>query len=268
MNEKKNGSSGGELEQVGPYQLREQVPQDPGSQGELYRATHETSGAPALVLTPAAGEGETAPKDWRVSLSSSASENYVAMQVEQTPWAVAPDKQSVESLVCTLEGVQEGVQRMARALDEPRPPRPLLRLGLSVASAAAVYALVFALVRLVSGSPPPSSPPPLSDAPPVLTSHDEQAAAGTPDDPFPSGTLVDTSDAGEDSVLARPLPREPFKEQKRPPCRRTSEVELIGACWTPHKLKAPCPEELYEYQGECYLPAFSAKSPMPQSLGQ
>jgi hypothetical protein len=34
-----------------------------------------------------------------------------------------------------------------------------------------------------------------------------------------------------------------------------------------HKLKAPCPDVLYEYQGECYVPAFSAKPP-PQSLGQ
>jgi hypothetical protein len=141
-----------------------------------------------------------------------------------------------------------------------------LRLGLSLASAAAVFALVFALVRLASGSPPPSGSEPLADTSPVLTSDDGQEVAGTPD-PYTAGTLVDTSDAGE-SAIARPLPREPFKGQKRPPCRRTSEVELVGACWTPHKLKAPCPEELYEHEGECYLPAFSAKSPMPQSVEQ
>lgn len=160
-----------------------------------------------------------------------------------------------------------GKELEPRALDEPRAPRPFWRLGLSLASAAAVYALVFTLVRLVSGPLPPSGSPPLSNATPVLTNHDAQDESGTPD-PFSSGTLVDTADAGEDSVLARPLPHEPFKGQKRPPCWRTSEVELIGACWTPHELKAPCPEELYEYQGKCYLPAFRAKSPMPQSLGQ
>ncbi|MFL5353990.1 hypothetical protein [Archangium sp.] len=257
---KKTGAGGEELEQLGPYQLQEQVPQSPDSQGELYRATHETSGASALVLKPAE-EDKVSQKDWRVLLSASASENYVAMQVEQTPWSVSPEKHSVESLVFTLEGVQEGVRSMDRALAGPQAPRPLWRLGLSLASAAAV----FALVRLVSGSPPPSDSEPLADVPPVLMSDNAQEAAGTPD-PFSSGALVDTADAGE-SVIARPLPREPFKGQKRPPCNRYAEVELIGACWTPHELKAPCPDVLYEYQGKCYVPNFSAKPP-PQSVDQ
>jgi hypothetical protein len=74
----------------------------------------------------------------------------------------------------------------------------------------------------------------------------------TPDEPF---------------VLARPLPKEPYKGQKRPPCTRYTEVELVGACWMPHELKAPCPESLHEHQGKCYVPAFSAKPP-PQSLGK
>jgi len=38
--EKKSESSGEELEQVGPYQLHEQVPQDEHRHGELYRATN------------------------------------------------------------------------------------------------------------------------------------------------------------------------------------------------------------------------------------
>jgi hypothetical protein len=158
--------------------------------------------------------------------------------------------------------------RMAHAgsdIREPRP-RPRWRLGLGLASAAAVCALFFALVHLTSGSPPPSGAEPLAYTPAVLASDDAQESAGTPDAPFASGALVDTSDAG-DSVLARPLPREPFKGQKRPPCTRYAEVELIGACWTPHEIKAPCPDVLYEHQGKCYVPNFSAKPP-PQSLGQ
>ena len=163
---------------------------------------------------------------------------------------------------------KRAVWRMAHAVSdirEPRP-RPRWRLGLGLASAAAVCALFFALVQLTSGSPPPSGSEPLAYTPPVLASDDAQESAGTPDAPFASGALVDTSDAG-DSVLARPLPREPFKGQKRPPCTRYAEVELIGACWTPHEIKAPCPDVLYEHQGKCYVPNFSAKPP-PQSLGQ
>ena len=96
-------------------------------------------------------------------------------------------------------------------------------------------------------------------------SYEEPTTAALPA-PFTSGSLVDTLTQGE-TVLARPRPREPFKGQKRPPCTRYAEVEIIGACWTPHELKAPCPDVLYEHQGKCYVPAFSAKPP-PQSLGQ
>jgi hypothetical protein len=51
---KKSEESWEEAERLGPYQLHEQVPRSAGNQGELYRATHETSGATALVLKPAA----------------------------------------------------------------------------------------------------------------------------------------------------------------------------------------------------------------------
>jgi hypothetical protein len=265
MDDKKTGASGEELEQLGPYKLQDQVPQSPGSPGELYRATHETSGATALVLKPSE-EDKVPEKDWRVLLSASASERYVAMQVEQTPWAVAPDKQPVESLLFTLEDVHEGVGRMARALDEPHAPHPLWRLGLSLTSAAAVFALIFALVRLASGSPPPSGSGPVVDFPPVLISDNAPDASGPPDEPFGGSFLADTVDAGELAV-ARPLPREPLKGQKRPPCTRYVEVEINGGCWAPHELKAPCPDALYEHQDKCYLAAFSAKPP-PQSLGQ
>ncbi len=51
------------------------------------------------------------------------------------------------------------------------------------------------------------------------------------------------------------------------PCTRYTEVELVGACWAPHEIKAPCPEDLFEHQGKCYMPTFSAKPP-PSALGQ
>jgi hypothetical protein len=127
---------------------------------------------------------------------------------------------------------------------------------LGVVSAATVCALLFALVHLASVSQPPS-------APPAPLSQEEPTAAGTSD--F-RAWLSDTTPQ-EQTVFARPLPKEPFKGQKRPPCTRYTEVELVGACWAPHELKAPCPEDLFEYQGKCYLPSFSAKPP-PSSLGQ
>ncbi|MFY0573018.1 hypothetical protein ACN28S_00375 [Cystobacter fuscus] len=203
-------------------------------------------------------EDAAARKDWRVLFGSWASRGYSAMEVEHTDWARALDRQSAESLLLTLESVLEEVRRMVRAVSNTHEPRLRWSLGLGMASAAMVCALLFALVRLPSVSQPPS-------ALPAPGSHEVLAAGENPDTPTHGG-LVDTADAGQ-SILARPLPREPFKGQKRPPCNRYAEVELVGACWLPHKLKAPCPDVLYEHEGECYSPAFSAKQP-PSSLGQ
>ena len=254
--EKKSEASGEEPERLGPYLLQEQVEQSNDSQVELYLATHETSGATALVRKHAAEESAAPRKDWRVRLGFWASRGYSAMEVEHTDWARAQDRQSAESLLLTLEGVLEEVRSMVRAVSDTHEPRLRWRLGWGVVSAATVCALIFALVHLVHMSQSPNAPPsPLS--------HEVPTAAGTSD--F-RAVLTDAT-AQEQPALTRPLPKEPFKGQKRPPCNRYSEVELVGACWMPHRLKAPCLEDLFEYKGECYVPAFSAKPP-PQSLGQ
>jgi hypothetical protein len=190
-------------------------------------------------------------------------------EVKDSRRARAPDRHSADALMPLLGDMREGVGRMARALDGPEEPHPLRRLGLALTSTAAVGALLFALVRLGSGPPPPGGPPSLASTPPATESLDSQGdIAGTPDDPFDTGWLADTHDAGDEFPIARPLPREPFKGQKRPPCARYVEAELIGACWVILELEAPCPDDphyVYEHQGKCYSPLFSAKPP-PQSL--
>ncbi len=257
MDEKKKSEVSGEgPERVGPYLIQEQVQQSHDSQVELYLATNETSGATALVRKHTAEEGAAPGKNWRVRLGFWASRGYSAMDMEHTDWARAQDHQSAESLLLTLESVLEEVRHMARALSDTDKPRLRWRLGLGVVSAATVGTLLFALVRLTSVSQPPS-------APPAPMSHGVPTAAETSD--F-RAWLADTTPQGQ-TVFARPLPKEPFKGQKRPPCTRYTEVELVGACWMPHELKAPCPEDLFEYQGKCYAPSFSAKPP-PSSLGQ
>jgi hypothetical protein len=261
--EKKSGSSGEELEQVGPYQLHEQVAQDAHDQGELYRATHETSGAKALVLVPSTGDEARPLKDWRVRCTSSASPGYVALEVEDSRWAPAPDRYSAEALVCLFEEVRDGVGRMARALPEDEPPRLGWRLGVALAAAAAGVALALALFHPASESPsPPVSAEPWRSAPHASLRQE----VPTDTEAFPtSGSIWDTEQDGGIPVLARPLPQKPYKGQRRPPCKPRIEVELIGACWVPHKLRAPCPEDLYEYQGECFT-ASMASPPQPRSL--
>jgi hypothetical protein len=257
--EKKSEASGEGQERLGPYVIQEQVQQSEDSQEGLYLATHETSGGSALVREHAAEEAKSPGRDWRVVLGYCASRGYSFLEVEYTDWARAQDKQSAESLLLTLEAVLEEVRRMVHAVSDPPAPRfRWWHLGGGVVGAATVCALLLALVRLAPVSQSPS-------APPVSLSYEVPMAAETSEPDF-NAWLADTADAGQ-SVLARPLPNEPLKGQKRPPCTRYVEVELVGACWAPHKLKAPCPETLFEHQGECYLPSFSAKPP-PSSLEQ
>jgi hypothetical protein len=265
MEEKKPGSDWEESEQLGPYQLHEQVPQSTRSRGELYRATHEANGAAALVLKPTAEDKDcSVPQtDWQVRCISSSAPNYLAVEVERSPWTFAPDRHSVEELECMFEDLQDGVSRMARAFPAANEPRPWWRLGLALASAAAVCALVFAVVRLTPTPQPPGDSDSWASAEPAPMSHEVPTDIEVP---VTGNSVVDTEDGGI-PALAHPFPRKPYKGQKRPPCTPRVEVEIMGACWVPHELKAPCPEELYEYQGKCYTTSMLPQRP-PQSIEQ
>ena len=260
--EKKSEASQEDVERLGPYRLHEQVPQDEHSRDELYLATHETTGTPALVLKPAE-DGSKPPPDVQGRYISSSSPAYVAVEVEQTPWAVAPDKHSVETVVCTFEDVRAGMERLAQALSGAPEPRPLWRLGLALTGAAAVCALVFALGRLAPVSPPPVGPEALASAEHAPMSPEVPADTWGP---LTEMSFLRTTDGGL-LALSRPLPSKPYPGQKRPPCKARVEVELNGGCWVPHKEKAPCPEDLFESKGECYTVS-GQPPPLPQSLGE
>lgn len=262
--EKESGSSWEESERLGPYQLHEQVQQAARERGELYRATHETTGATALVLKPTNSDedGEARQKDWQVRCVSSSSPNYLALEVERTPWSVSPDRHSAEALVFTFENLREAVRRMAQHIPTADEPRPKWRLGLALASAAAACALVFALASM---SRPPDDPD--TEARAVLPPMSPEELPTDTEMPFEGISLTDTRDGGSVEFIARPLPNKPYKGQKRPPCTPRIEVEIMGGCWVPHELKAPCPEALHEYQGKCYTIAVSAQPP-PQAIGQ
>jgi hypothetical protein len=239
--EKKSESSREEVEQVGPYQLQEQVPQDDYSRGELYRATHETSGATALVFKLAAEEGAAPLKDLRVLLSASGAPAYVAMQVEHTPWAVAPDKQSVESLVFTVEGVHEAVGRMAHALHDSTGSRPWWLLGLALAGAAVLGVALL-----------PATLAPVAEVRVQEESSEEVWTTDVHMDPVP-----DSSDEA-------PRPR---KNQKRAPCTAGLEREVSGVCWLATEHMPPkCPPQTVAYEGKCLLPVATPR-PVPTSMG-
>jgi hypothetical protein len=261
--ERKSEASSGDVEQVGPYQLHEQVPQDEHSRGELYRATHETSGASALVFRPAEND-VTLLTDWRVRCISSASPSYLALEVEPPPGSIAPDRHSVEELVCLFEEVRDGVKRMDQAFPDYDEPRSRWRAGLALAGVAAVCALAFALLRPLPVSPPTVGPDSSVRAPPAPM---RQEMPTNIEIPLSSGISLEGIADGGPPGITHPMPRKAYKGQKRPPCTPRVEVEIVGGCWMPHVLKAPCPEELHEYQGQCYSVVVKAPPP-PQSLGQ
>ncbi len=264
---KKPESSWEDAERLGPYELREQMPQAGYLRGTIYRAIHVITGATALVYKPAAGDeaGSKPLRGWRTRYVSSSAPEYIAVEMERAPQSLAPDIHSAETLEIMLEDMQEGLRRMEQALSAAPKPRFPRHLGLVLAGAAAVCALFFFRVHLAPESAPPSYPEPLVSTP-LSPLRPDVPTTTEPTDSFTHGLLPDTTPPGE-TVLARPLPREPFKGQKRPPCTRHVEVEINGGCWGPHELKAPCPDELYEHKGKCYLPMISAKPP-PSSLGQ
>ncbi|HEX8824324.1 MAG TPA: hypothetical protein VF794_30665 [Archangium sp.] len=232
--EKKAEASGDEVERVGPYQLQEQVPQEDHSRVEVYRATHETTGAPTLLLKPAAEDEEgTEPlPDCRVRFISSTSPSYVAVEVEHTPWCVAPDKHSVEELVCTFEDVQKAMGRMDQALHPSNEARPGWRLRLALSGAAAL------VVALLPGT--------LAPVDEVRDSTLEAWVTDVHVDPVP----------GRSGNAPRPV-----KNQKQAPCTEGLEVEVSGVCWLPIA-KSPCPPQTVPYQGQCLLPVAVPRPPV------
>ncbi len=63
--------------------------------------------------------------------------------------------------------------------------------------------------------------------------------------------------------IGLPLPEQPFPGQNKPPCKKTGEAEIRGACW--YRLadaKPPCKEEgkedAYAWKGACYGPSYPA----------
>ncbi|WP_309893586.1 hypothetical protein [Archangium sp.] len=231
--EKKSEASGDEPEQVGPYRLQEQVAQEDSSRWECHRARHVTSGALALVYTPAEDKKSLGPlPDFRGHVTSSAEEDYFALEVENFPRYLAADYQSVESLLCTFEEVRKAVERVDQALHGSTKSRPGWRLGLALSGAAV---LVVALL-----------PATLSRVTEVRVQEDATREAWATDvhvDPVPAKA---------------PLP---VKNQKRAPCTDGLEVEVSGVCWLRIENR-PCPPQTVAHQGHCLLPVAQPRPPV------
>lgn len=64
-------------------------------------------------------------------------------------------------------------------------------------------------------------------------------------------------------TVAVEMPKEPLPGQRRGPCRR-GEVEIKGGCWAPWLTRnPPCGDDVYEWNGGCYLPRFEKVRRVP-----
>jgi hypothetical protein len=250
----------GECKRLGPYQLHEEVTQSTREQGALYHATNETNGAAALVLEPARDDAKP-PGDWQVQCNSSSDPGYLAVEVKRSPWTVANDEHTAEEVESAFEDLRDGVERIARAFPESNKSRPWWRLGFALAGTAAVCALAFVVMHRAPAPPPPTNPDSVASVEPAPMSDEIPTDAAT----TPTGNATVGLEDGGIPALAYSLPRKPYKGQKRPPCTPRVEVEINGGCWVPHELKAPCPKELHEYQGQCYTVSIQPQ-PLPQSV--
>jgi serine/threonine protein kinase len=63
-------------------------------------------------------------------------------------------------------------------------------------------------------------------------------------------------------VVAREMPKTPLPGQARPPCKKPLEETIHGGCWVALlKLKPPCGNAAYDWNGACYWPVTQAKPP-------
>jgi hypothetical protein len=250
---------------LGPYKL-EQRYRNTGDLGRVYRARNTLTGAPALVVKPTERTSEDAPlADWQLRLLSSTSPAYLSLEVESAPEA-ADAQAAGEELEYMLDDLMRALictGSRPETLPHLRSPRareraewnPVHRLFGAALAAAFAGAIIFA----GNSGPPPAAPVATSEL--AVARHD----AGWDGSGDLTGLLLtDTADT-QPLVISRPMPKEPFDVQKRPPCKKVLEEEHFDGCWVPLEVRAPCPDEAYELGSKCYWPAAKPR-PKPSSI--
>ncbi|KFE62105.1 hypothetical protein DB31_4211 [Hyalangium minutum] len=62
------------------------------------------------------------------------------------------------------------------------------------------------------------------------------------------------------------VPKTPLAGQRRAPCK-SGQIEILGGCWyeAPARVRPPCSEGTYEWEGLCYMPIFISGQRGPTS---
>jgi hypothetical protein len=159
-----------------------------------------------------------------------------------------------------------GQEQAPAPMEEEGPGTGPAKLGL----AAIVLMLVFFAVRpLGRGAPPQEEMPPVAEALPDEQHEQRDGGSAGLGDGTSAAAVMEAAEKipSYAAGFAKEVPRTPLGGQRRPPCRpRLLEVEIRGGCWyePDARLKPPCVDGSYEWQGSCYVPVLG-QHPVPTS---
>jgi hypothetical protein len=186
---------------------------------------------------------------WRIVLASESDRPDVSLHIEHAP-AFSPPSQVADQLVlmnAAFRYVEDSPRLQAHfARGAVRPRASLLTQALAGLAVLAVGALFW--LRPAASVTAPDCP--VSDVDPV---RDAPALINTESPAAPN--------------IAYPLPRLPFRNQAKAPCKtQLFEVEINGGCWVALEQKPPCAEVRAEYEGKCYLPVAKDRGRPPEAF--
>ncbi|WNG22893.1 protein kinase [Cystobacter fuscus] len=125
---------------LGPYFLDRRHPDSDPTLGHIYEAHHVETGAPALVLVPAAS-ARVPRAAWTVRSRSEVSPPYFAVEVESSPGASTRALHELTLLYIGLSGAMASVEdredtatflsHASRSTPRPSPRRRALTVGLA-----------------------------------------------------------------------------------------------------------------------------------------
>ncbi len=265
---------------LGPFKLLRRYASrkpEPGSDelGRLYEAYNVLTDKPALVLIPSEHAPMEPQEEWQVRLRSQAEPPYFVLEVEKAPGSgrLSQLRGMLELLGTAVRRVENDEEAHAHLTHVPmgllerlwRLPVVAWRwVRASRWRTAAAVVLMLLSLRLVihwverdmggleqdtRGSS-------------VERWRVEQAIAA-----HRAPALINKAAVGQ-APIAYPLPKAPFVDQAKTPCKpNEGEVEIHGGCWVALEKRPPCYESQAEYKGKCYLPvSASSRKREPQSL--
>lgn len=253
----------------GPYELQETLSDN--KRGAVYRARGPRG--PALLYVPVRDSLDRSQLPLSFVVHTSTSPSFWAIEI---PSVIPEMSQKLLGMTfwrflsvlgyllkfIKLEFVQANTAVKPAPKPKPKRREPqrwvTLRSAHVLGGVALLTGAVALVVALFSTTPAPK-PADLVTAPSVAASGGVDPAAGAGagslwalPTALPSGSGIQKPQAHV--FAAVPMPPQPLPGQERPPCA-LPEKEVNGGCWFELSSPAPCPDNIVEYKGRCYIPA-------------